>query len=124
MLNRKTPLHRTATLKTKKRLQPRKKDQDTIDREREEREADWRFYMEIWNEREHKCQECGKWLGDECRTIYMDHLIEKSTHNELRYEKPNIWVVCWEHHSQKTNGYPAPKHKQAIEQAKIRYNIP
>ena len=84
------------------------------------READGRFYREIWDKRDHKCQECGKWLGNEPNKACIDHLLEKSKYSVFRYREENIWLVCIDHHMAKTNGFPGPKHKQAIIDAKLK----
>ncbi|MEK6879613.1 MAG: HNH endonuclease signature motif containing protein [Nanoarchaeota archaeon] len=75
---------------------------------------DWHFYLEIWNERPHLCENCGQWLGNEPLTLYFDHLLEKSKYPDLRYEKENIMLLCWQDHSSKTNGFPPEKVKQNI----------
>lgn len=74
--------------------------------------------MKIWNSREHKCQVCGKWLGREPLSLYFEHLIEKKPHPELRHVEENLLLVCSDCHHKKTNGFPMPKHKEAIEKAK------
>ena len=61
--------------------------------------ADERFYQEIWDERPHYCEECGKFLGDELQKVFFSHILTKGAHPELRHEKRNINVLCSEHHS-------------------------
>jgi hypothetical protein len=52
-----------------------------------------------------------------------DHLLEKSKHPELKYEKENIILVTFEEHEKKTNGFPDEKHKELIEVAKQKFGI-
>lgn len=56
--------------------------------------TDKKFYQSIWNEREHYCEECGKWLGDEPAWSYFSHILPKSHYNKLRYCKANIDLLC------------------------------
>lgn len=81
---------------------------------------DKEFYESIWKIRKHDCEvHYGyMWLGLHMKKMFFDHLIEKSTHPELRYEPKNIALCCGDCHSQKTSGFPTEKHKERIEQAK------
>ena len=66
-------------------------------------DADTRFYQEIWDEREHSCEECGVSLdnGDgEWQRIYFSHILSKGAHPELRHEKRNFNILCGLHHTQ------------------------
>lgn len=63
------------------------------------------FFVEIWNKRkEHKCENCGKWLGKEPLSYMFDHILEKSTHPDLKFEERNIMLLCLECHDEKTRG--------------------
>lgn len=84
---------------------------------------DIEFYESIWRSREHKCEVCGKKLYGEIRSIYFDHLLEKSTHPHLRHTEWNIGLVCFDCHTVKTNGFPKEKHKQLIETAKQKESV-
>lgn len=81
------------------------------------------LFTKIWKEREHKCMSCGKWLGDEIRSIYFDHLLEKSVREDLALEEGNILVVCGDCHSCKTAGNPTAKHLKYINEAKEKYAV-
>jgi 5-methylcytosine-specific restriction endonuclease McrA len=123
-LKRGKPLSRgTSKLFGGGKLRARKKTPEQVQADVDRREKDRQFYEEIWAERLHSCIECDRYLGEELSTAYMDHLIEKSSHNELRYEKDNIAIVCIDHHAQKTAGYPGKKHMELILAARKRYGI-
>jgi len=96
---------------------------EKLEADRKQSEKDREFYNKIWQSRPHRCVVCNVSLGSEMKTVYMDHLIEKSTHPELRYEPDNITVVCIDCHGCKTNGFPKPKHEQLIDEAKKRFKI-
>lgn len=83
---------------------------------------DWDFYNLLWESREQKmCDVCGEGLYGDNKNYYHDHLIEKSTNNELRYEVWNMALVCLDCHSLKTNGHPKDKHKELIKRAQEFY---
>lgn len=81
------------------------------------------FFLKIWNKKPRYCQSCGKWLGREIKTIFFDHLLEKSKYPQFALEEENIYLCCMTCHEKKTNGFPTEKHKEAIEQAKIKFEI-
>lgn len=56
------------------------------------------LFIEIWGERPHYCTACGKWLGYEPKTHYFSHIKAKSVHPELRLDKNNIQLLCFECH--------------------------
>jgi len=102
------PLKRTAIRKISS------KKQKTLGEERKQLHKDWLFFLEIWEEREHICKNCGYFLGNEPLTLFFDHLLEKSKYPDLRYEKENIMLLCWQCHSAKTNGFISDIIKQFI----------
>lgn len=63
------------------------------------------FFLEIWKEKPHYCENCKIWLGNEARSYHFDHLLEKSKYPELRLEKENIFLTCLDCHATKTNGH-------------------
>jgi len=81
----------------------------------------WEFYLEIWNERPHRSEVSGTYLGSEPKSWMFDHLLEKNLYPELKYEKENIILVTLDEHTNKGNGFPATKHWEAIEKAKKRF---
>ena len=110
------PISSKKTFIKKKKPTAEKKQQSE-----EQRERDKVFYTDIWKERPHRCVVCNAALGSEMKTIYMDHLLEKSTHPHLRYESENIAIVCLNCHESKTNGFPKEKHLKLIEEAKEKF---
>lgn len=72
------------------------------------------LYQKVWQKRQHICESCGKWLGEEIRITFFDHLLEKSSYPEYEFDENNIFLCCWDCHSLKTNGHPLPKHAEAI----------
>lgn len=55
------------------------------------------IFKEIWNERNHNCERCGKYLFEYSHTLF-HHIIPKSKDNSLRLVKSNITLVCFECH--------------------------
>lgn len=81
------------------------------------------FFLEIWNERAHKCEVCDKSLGNSAMSYMFDHILEKSKYPNLAFEGENILLVCMECHEVKTNGFPKPKHRLEIEKTKKLFKI-
>lgn len=106
-----------------KGLKTRKKTPEDRFQQQARYEKDIAFYQQIWNENPHICRQCGNYLGDTLSIAFMDHMCEKAKHPELRYEKENIFICCIDCHYKRTNGFPGDKHKEAIKQAKITFNI-
>ena len=96
-------------------------DAEKVEAQRIQSEKDINFYNKIWASRPHKCIECGRLLGGTMNKGYMDHLVEKSSHPELRYEEENIALVCLDCHGSKSNGFPGPIHAKLIEEAKLKF---
>lgn len=76
------------------------------------------FFLDIWTQRPHVCQSCGKKLYGELKSYYMDHLLEKSIYPEFKYERANMFICCDTCHSSKSNGHPSNIHQLAINAAK------
>ena len=70
-----------------------------------------------------ECMSCGCKLPKQFHTWMVDHKIMKSIHPELAMEEKNFFLCCLECHSSKEMGFPKPLHKQAIEEAKLYFNI-
>jgi 5-methylcytosine-specific restriction endonuclease McrA len=94
-----------------------------IQEKKEYTKTQFEMFLEIWEEKEHYCESCECYLGDEPLSVFFDHLIEKSKRKDLALEKENIFLCCLQCHSSKTNGYPTEKHKQAIIKAIKQFNI-
>lgn len=81
---------------------------------------DHEFYQSIWDIRPHYCCNCGDYLGSECKTIYCDHILEKSKYPEFRYEPDNIWLLCWTCHTNKTNGIYSEVMVNMIKEVRVK----
>ena len=56
------------------------------------------MFIEIWNEREHICENCNQELSYEPRVHYFSHIKSKGAHPSLRLEKSNIQLLCMDCH--------------------------
>lgn len=64
------------------------------------------FYEEVWNERDHNCEECGIFLGDRFRDddgkvidrFRYSHILGKGAYPMFRHRKENINLVCLKDH--------------------------
>lgn len=63
------------------------------------------FFLSIWNKRKHYCENCKKWLGNEPLSYMFDHVLPKYKHEDLKFEKENIILVCLECHDNKERGF-------------------
>jgi hypothetical protein len=89
-------LHRPWTpLKTKKSLTPRKKTNEQKAEKKRATEEMWKFFLEIWNERPHRCEVTGKFLGKEPLTTMFHHLLPKqdSCFPQYKFKKWNIALI-------------------------------
>ena len=85
----------------------------------------WKLFDLHWQIKAHICQACGDPIWGDNLSIYHDHLLEKGNekYEHLKYEIENLFLVCWECHTKKGNGFPMPLHKKAIEEVKIKFNV-
>jgi hypothetical protein len=60
------------------------------------------LFLEIWEEREHSCVDCGKYLR-EPKAHNFDHILTKGSRVDLKYDKTNIDIVCFACHFYRTN---------------------
>lgn len=121
---KKTPLKRKQVLlKRSGGIKRKPKSEEIKEIERMTRDVDHRFYTEIWNSRKHNCEQCDRYLGEECKTIYCDHIIEKSKYPVYRYREENIALVCGDCHSLKTNGVLSEWYKNRIKETKEKLGI-
>jgi 5-methylcytosine-specific restriction endonuclease McrA len=81
------------------------------------------FFMSIWYARLHECEICLKDLGSEPRSYMFDHLLEKSTHPNLKFEKDNIALVCLECHDKKSRGFINEKYQERINFVRTKFNV-
>lgn len=57
-----------------------------------------KMFYEIWQERPHVCENCKIHLGNDARTWNFSHTKPKSIYPELRLDKNNIQLLCYECH--------------------------
>lgn len=81
------------------------------------------FFIKLWSKREHRCENCGEWLGKEPLSHMFDHTLEKSKYPELKYEEDNIMFLCLGCHDNKTRGFMSEKITERIRMLKEKYNI-
>lgn len=69
-------------------------------------EKDIMFYQKIWNKRQHYCENCGKWLGDNFKDLNGNviiyryaHIIPKAIYPYLRHYEDNILLLCLNCHT-------------------------
>jgi hypothetical protein len=79
------------------------KTREQIQEQKDETEKMWTLFREIWNERPHKSEVSGEFLGYEPRTIYFHHILPKSKYPEYKYIKENVILLTWEEHSRVEN---------------------
>lgn len=58
------------------------------------------MFIEIWEEREHKSELSGKYLGDEMNAWFFAHILSKGSYPHLKFRKDNIILVTQEEHWQ------------------------
>lgn len=56
------------------------------------------MFIEIWNEREHICENCKKYLGELPKAYMFAHIVPKSVDNKNRLNKENVRLLCWDCH--------------------------
>ena len=56
------------------------------------------IFKEIWSERHHYCVNCGKFLGHEVKSYFFSHIKSKGAYPELKYNKDNIELLCFDCH--------------------------
>lgn len=112
---KRTPIQRKpGTLKKTGKIKPRKKSDEEKQEQRDQYEADWIFYEEMWNTKEHICASCDKTIWGELKSLYIEHVLEKSVYEHLRYEPKNIQIICSECHSKKSAGFATLKYQEII----------
>lgn len=76
------------------------------------------MFINIWNKRSHRCENCDTHLGSEPLSYMFDHILEKSKYPDLRYEEENICMLCLDCHSDKTNCKLSDFMKEKIKKVK------
>lgn len=77
------------------------------------------FMYDWWSKQSPKvCWSCDSKLGNKFYTYMVDHLLPKNLYKNLEFKEENFFLCCLKCHSSKENGFPMPKHKEAIGKAK------
>lgn len=82
----------------------------------------WKLFSGLWNNlKEKKCWSCGESIYGENSSAYWHHLLPKSKHPELKFERENLYFCCLDCHSKTEAGFPPNKIKIATEEAKEKF---
>lgn len=90
------------------------------------------FYLKIWNERAHTCEECfcnlnaGKPDGEKYLhniRFFCHHILAKSKYKQFRHTALNIALLCRFHHSCVESAISAPKMKIAPHLESIKQHL-
>lgn len=97
-----------------------------MEKERDIRNKDNRFYEELWNKRPHVCFECGEPINGALTKKICHHIIEKQEQHkysvDIRWNEELLVFLHWEEHDQvRTNIDKLPKVKAYTEQMKAKY---
>jgi|688.fasta_scaffold410246_2 5-methylcytosine-specific restriction endonuclease McrA len=98
-----------------KRLQAKRKPYRYVKKATGEKE----MFLEIWSERAHICTNCQKTLGAEPYTFFFSHIKSKGAHPELRLDKSNIQLLCFDCHKEYDQGT-----KERFEKLKVVIRVP
>lgn len=58
------------------------------------------LFLEIWEERDHKSELSGEFLGDEPNAFFFAHILGKGAYPQLKFSKENIMLVTHDEHWQ------------------------
>lgn len=74
------------------------------------------WMLSLWGKmlKEKKCFSCNSPIWGEFKPLYFDHLLPKEIFPQYRLNAKNIYFVCGDCHSAKSNGWPTEKHKAAM----------
>ncbi len=122
------PLKKGTTTLKKSSLKRKSKTVEEKQQQKEDIEKMWELFEEHWQKTmtkygAHWCESCSIRIWGENKSLYHDHLLEKSVYEEYKYDIDNLFLCCWECHTKKGNGFPTEKHKAAIDNAHKRYGI-
>jgi len=107
----------------KSTLKKKPKTVEQKEENRQEIEKMWDFFNELWAKLPviKKCWGCKKRIFGENLSVYWDHLIRKTDHPELKYEKDNMFFCCLDCHTKKEGGFAVESHQEAINKAKEKF---
>lgn len=81
------------------------------------------FFFHLWNKRPHYCTICGAWLGNEPRSYFFDHLLEKERYQQLKYKEENTAFLCLPCHDLKSRGFFPSSYALLIEKTKKLFGV-
>ena len=82
--------------------------------------------MNIWTKRrDHRCENCGKPLGNTPFSYMFDHILEKGNkkYEFLKYNEDNLIYLCLECHDKKSRRFITDLIRERIELIKTKYNL-
>lgn len=85
-------------------LERRKKSQSKVTRKRSnytykrKSTGERELFIEIWMERDHICNNCKAYLGNEPKVHFFSHIKSKGSRPDLRLSKSNIQLLCYDCH--------------------------
>lgn len=80
-----------------------------------------KLFLEIWDERNHYCTSCDKYLGEIPNICYFSHIIKKSQRRDLRLVKENVMLECFKCHQIWEFGTKEQKKKMNNFESKLEY---
>ena len=119
---KKTPLKRGNSTLKKNKIRSLNKFKPETEEQKEGREKMQNFFLEIWNSRPHYSEVSNKWLGNECKSLFLHHIIPKSICEEGKYDPENIILLTGDEHAQvEWDIYYFEEINKRREQLKIKY---
>lgn len=97
---KKSPLKKnTNSLKKSGKIKVKPKSEEKKLEEKINREAMRAFFLKMWEIKPHYSEVSGKWLGDECKSIYQHHIIPKSVCEDGKFDPDNIVFLTADEHA-------------------------
>lgn len=125
-LQRKTPLKSNSTQQlSRKPIKAKKKSQETILKEKEDRDRMKELFERHWESKPKVCESCNSPIYGENLSIYSHHCLEKGLkrYDHLKYELTNLMLLCGDCHSSTTNGHSPKAVVERTEWVKERYGV-
>lgn len=57
------------------------------------------FFQKVWATRKHYCEITGAYLGNECLSIYLHHILSKSKYPEAKFDEENLIILHGDIHA-------------------------
>jgi len=121
----KKPLNQGSNgLKSTSRLKRKKKSTEQIIQENEQRDKMLSLFSTIWKKRGPYSEISGVFLGGECKTIFIHHILPKSKYPQLCLEEENLIIISFEEHQEVENDmYKYDEINQRREKIKEKFGI-